>query len=160
MTTKNICVFDVALQMFSAILTTSTCTAVHWDSGHNKKSKNPQICKNLILPQLNVIISNINVYIYVYVRIYIYIYIYVYSPGLGPERVRSPTFCFCCNICYVCLTAFTFVWFCCNICYVCLTTFTISAIIIVYCSDNCCLLFKQWAREGGCQGAPGLNHCC
>ena len=66
------------------------------------------------------------------------------SPGLGPERVRSPTFCFCCNICYVCLT-----------------TFTISAIIIVYCSDNCCLLFtsKQWAREGGCQGAPGLNHC-
>ena len=73
--------------------------------------------------------------------LHIYIYIYIYSPGLGPERVRSPTFCFCCNICYVCLT-----------------TFTISAIIIVYCSDNCCLLFKQWAREGGCQGAPGLNH--
>ena len=42
--------------------------------------------------------------------------------------------------------------------YVCLTTFTISGRIVVHCSDNCCLLFKKWAREGGCQGAPGLNH--
>ena len=42
-----------------------------------------------------------------------------------------------------------------NILCVCLATFTISAIVVVYCLDNCCLLFKKCAREGGCQGAPG-----
>ena len=41
---------------------------------------------------------------------------------------------------------------------VCLATFTISAIVVVHCLDNCCLLFKKCAHEGGCQGAPGLNH--
>ena len=41
---------------------------------------------------------------------------------------------------------------------VCLTSFTISAIVVVHCLDNCCLLFKKCALEGGCQGAPGLMH--
>ena len=77
------------------------------------------------------------------------------SPGLGPGRVRSSTFCFYCNICYVCKATFTFFRFCCNILCVCLATFAISAIVVVHCLDNCCLLFKKCAREGGCQGAPG-----
>ena len=78
-----------------------------------------------------------------------------YSPGLGPGRVRSSVFCVYCNICYVCKATFTFFRFCCNILCVCLATFTISAIVVVHCLDNCCLLFKKCAREGGCQGAPG-----
>ena len=32
----------------------------------------------------------------------------MYLPGLGPGRVRSPTFRFCCNICYVCSAKFGF----------------------------------------------------
>ena len=41
---------------------------------------------------------------------------------------------------------------------VCLATFTIYAIVVVHCLDNCCLLFKKCAHEGGCQGAAGLIH--
>ena len=107
------------------------------------------------------------IYIYEYTSIYIYIYIYVEiyiclhniyllnSPGLCPGRVRSSAFCVYCNICYVCKATFTFFRFCCNILCVCLATFAISAIVVVHCLDNCCLLFKKCAREGGCQGAPG-----
>ena len=78
------------------------------------------------------------------------------SPGLGPGRVRSSTFCFYCNICYVCKATFTFFIFCCNLLCVCLATFATSAIVVVHCLDNCCLLFRKCAHEGGCQGAPGL----
>ena len=80
------------------------------------------------------------------------------SPGLGPGRVRSFAFCVYCNICYVCKLFFTCFVFCCNILCVCLATFAISAIVVVHCLDNCCLLFKKCAHEGGCQGAPGLGH--
>ena len=41
---------------------------------------------------------------------------------------------------------------------VCLATFTISAIVVVDCSDSCCLLFEKCTHERDCQGAPGLNH--
>ena len=83
---------------------------------------------------------------------------YIYSPGLGPGRVRSWTFCDYCTICYVCEKKLLHFLFCCNILCVCLATFTISAIVVVHCLDNCCLLFKKCAHEGGCQGAPGLIH--
>ena len=35
-----------------------------------------------------------------------------------------------------------------------LTTFAIYAIVVVHCLDNCCLLLKKRAREGGLSGSP------
>ena len=55
---------------------------------------------------------------------------------------------------------------CCNTFGVCLSTFEISAIVVVHCSDKCCLLSKKRAREGGLSGSlwaeayPGItSHC-
>ena len=91
-----------------------------------------------------------------YIYIYTYIYIYIFA-GTWPGRVRSPTFCFYCNIRYGCKTTFTFLRFCCNTRCVCLATFILSAIMVVHCLDNCCLLLKKRAREGGLSGSPWLQ---
>ena len=95
--------------------------------------------------------------IYIYIFTYMYVESHAYSTGLGPGRVRSPTCCFHCNICYVCKATFTFIRLCCNICCVCLAFLTNVAIVVVHCLDNCCLLLKKWARQGGPSGSPWLE---
>ena len=72
----------------------------------------------------------------------IYIDIEYYSPGLGTRRVRSRTFVFVATFVTSVKQLLHFLDFVATF-FVCLTAFTISAIIIVYCSDNCCLLFKK-----------------
>ena len=92
-------------------------------------------------------ISLSNIQIYIYICTYIYIYNYIFA-GPWPRACQITNVLFLLQHLLRLSSNFYIPSILLPQLYVCLTTSTISVIVVGYCSDTCCLLFKNGRARG------------